>query len=229
MIKRKHFAVVLMDQAHNMFISHEESNDVEFIHKTPEHLSRIMELSENQHIFMDYHTFVALGRTTIGNRFCRIFCDTQSQIAEVGLSTFWRVHHRSELTNITKTSNYYNPDTVIFYLGAEQFMNECFQHCSKLLLTVIDQETEIPEGYKAMKFPLENAKYYFSKRKDIVPEMMAPIAEYKLLKYGTSKIESKVEIADNGMKIIKKVELKQETKYDAIFDAPNYMFYEFSK
>ena len=232
-IPRKHFAVAMIDQANNMFIKHQDNDveqSIEFVHKIPEHLSRIIELSENQHIYMDYNTFVALGKTSIPNRFTRVFCDNQQQLTEVGLSVMYRVHHRSELERILSTTNHYQPETIIFFMGSGKFLNTIFQYSAKLLLTVIEGQTKVEDNIELDKFPMSEAKYNFSKRKDIIPEMMPHIAEYRKLKAST-KVESNVEIADNGMKIIKTSETsaKENEHYDAIYDTPNYMFYEFNK
>jgi hypothetical protein len=229
---QKHFAVALIDQKQQMFIESEETGQHQFIHKIPEHLTRLLELSENQHIFMDYAVFVALGKTSIPNRFCRIFCDNQQQVAEVGISKYWRVHLKSQFQQQVRMSTYYNPKLVIFFMGQRDFLDESFQYCRKLLLTVVNAKIEIPTKHYHNDFNIENAKYYFSKRKDIIPEMMTVIKEYKNLQQKQlSQSAERFEIAENGMKVYKSDEqLKKEvaTKYDAIFDSPDYMFYEFS-
>lgn len=230
-IIRKHIAVALMDQNHTMFIEKMNNpDDVSFVHKIHEHISRVLELSENQHIYMDYQTFVALGRSTIQNRFCRVFCKDEEEIKKVEASMMYRVHLFSELTNILETTSYYQSETLVFFLGQSKMLEKSFEYCSKLLLTVINAKVEIPEDCYHNSFPVEKAKYAFSKRKDIIPEMMLPITEYKKLK-NSKKVERSYEIADNGMKIIKSGQsIKEENQqFDEIFDSPDYMFYEYNK
>jgi hypothetical protein len=225
-IQKKHFSVAIMDQSHQMMVT-DEDNKTNFIQHVPEFLSRLIELSENQHIYMDYKTFKALGSTTILNRFCRIFCQNQSQIAEVGFSTFYRVHHISDIQKLLEQTTFYQPDTLIFFMGGEDFLSQTFQYCRKLLLTVVDIKTEVDNNVDVEKFPIHNAIHYFHRRKDMIPELMEPIVEFKKLRKLT-KPEQTFEIADNGMKIIKTSE-PPKNKYDSIFDAPDYMFYEFTK
>lgn len=225
-IERKHFSVAIIDQANTMFIANDE-NVLKFVYKIPEHLSRIVEFSENQHILMDYTAFEALDQNTLPNRFCRIFCRTQEQIDKVKISSSYRVHHVSEIHKIMHNSALYSPKTIMFFIGGKDFLNSTFQYSRKLLLTVIDCIID-SEDKKTEKFDISTAKAYFTKRKDIIPEMMIPIAEYKAIKNKTKK-ENNIEIADNGMRIIKTTEIVDQQLHDAIFDTPNYMFYEFTK
>lgn len=211
----KNFLVAVINKSFNMFVP--TSNGYQPIAHIDEHFSRLTELSENCHIYMDDLAFKAFGEKTLPNRFTRVFVNHKD--FDKTASTQFRLHHMEELDNIIKRKEFYEKNTRTFFIGSPEFLKLCAKYSDTILLTVVDTSNKP----SALNFP-EELQPFFNSRKTIKPEMLETIREYRKMVIP----KDTVEIADNGMKIIKKANIEELSQNDMLF-TPDYMFYEMRK
>lgn len=219
-MKNDNILVSLFNKQEIMFVESEKG--VEVVNNIKEHIDRLTELSENQHIYMDDVAFKALG--TLQNRFTRVF--TNKKNFEKGANLKFRLHHSSELHSIVEMKMVYEPETKIFFIGSSNFLLKCSKYCNLMLATVCESTIDKTEYTYVDKIPTE-LKEQFTKRRDIHPEKADEIRAYKKLK--ARELEGlNVTYADNGMKIID-TSLSKIDKSNPLLSQPDYMFYEFRK
>lgn len=221
----KHFLTAITTKDLQIFKHNEETGEIKNSYDIVEHANRLLEISEDHHFYMDEDAFKAFGSNGFPQRFTRVFVD-ESKVEFFPKSLFYRVHSLKEIKKSVEIKDFYAPDTKIFFIGNANFLKTCSEFSNKLLLTVVDKTSENQNIKDEHKLPLEDLKIHFSKRKDIEPEMLQMIKEYK--KKMIKKLEEKVEIADNGMRIIR-TDQEQDKLLDPILDTPEYFFYEYTR
>jgi len=216
------FLVATVDLNFNLF--RESESEIMFIERIAEHIKRLEEISEGHHFYIDEMAFEALGSKNFPLRFTRVFAKDGHTVPS---SRNYQTHKWEELSKIVSAKNQYSPNCQIFFIGGSEFLEHAAKFSKKLLLTVIDREYAI-DGEVVDKLPLEVMQKRFKKRRTIHPEMLEKIKQYQEMMRKKSQ-KTEVEIADNGMKIIKPVTAPIIDPIDTLLNTPDYKFYEYSR
>lgn len=211
----KNFLVATINKEGQMFT--QNNGKLKPIAIIPEHISRITELSENCHIYMDDEGFKAFEEKSFPNRFTRIFVNNKD--FEKTANQSFRLHHMDELETIVTRKEFYEPKTRIFFVGSPQFLQLCAKYCDTLMLTV----AHVSKKNNTIDFP-KDLQAVFGSRKEIQPEMLSAIKGYRKL----ATVKEEIEIADNGMIIKRKADIEELAKSNMLL-IPDYMFYNFRK
>ena len=211
----KNFLVATINKEGQMFT--QNNGKLKPIAIIPEHISRITELSENCHIYMDDEGFKAFGERSFPNRFTRIFVTNKD--FEKSSNQSFRLHHMDELETIVTRKEFYEPKTRIFFVGSPQFLKLCAKYCDTLMLTV----AHVSKKNNTIDFP-KDLQAVFGSRKEIQPEMLAAIRGYRKQVI----VKDETEIAENGMIIKRKANVEEMAKNDMML-IPDYMFYNFRR
>ena len=216
------FLVATVNKQFNMFTTSEDGT-IQFIANIAEHVKRLEEISDQHHFYIDDAAYYAMNKSGVPLRFTRVFSKNPELLQQ---STDYRLHNINELDGIVAAKERYSPTTQIFFIGSSEFLTKCQKYAKKLLLTVVDKE--IAESTAIDNFPLEALANVYKKRREIKPELLEQIKKYKAIKMKQlPKFET--EIAENGMKITKAVDLSKISIEDQILDTPDYNFYEYRK
>ena len=216
------FLVATVNKQFNMFTASEDGA-IQFIANIAEHVKRLEEISDQHHFYIDDAAYYAMNKSGVPLRFTRVFSKNPELLQQ---STDYRLHNINELDGIVAAKERYSPNVQIFFIGSSEFLTKCQKYAKKLLLTVVDKE--IAESTAIDNFPLEALSNVYKKRREIKPELLEQIKKYKAIKMKQlPKFET--EIAENGMKITKAVDLSKISIEDQILDTPDYNFYEYRK
>lgn len=209
---RNNFIVSLMNKHGQMFF--QENGQYHPIANIPEHITRLVELSENCHFFIDSKAFKAMGEKSIPGRFTRIFVYNEKDF-EKDASLMYRLHHIDELDTIIARLMHYQPDVNVFFIGFPEFLEKVEKYCSTVLLTIVNSE----KIDNSVNFP-DSLKQVFNTKQPVKPEQLDIIRKFKENNY--RKKLSTTTISSNGMKIIKneKIEISK-----LLEDTPEYYFY----
>lgn len=214
----QNFIVALIDKSNNIFVKDEENETFKRIYNVLEHDKRIDEFSTECHFYIDEMMYEALGNRGVLFKYTKVFVKDTSKYGRqkgckfVDIDSFY--HH-------VKNYNDYEENKPLFLMGGSEFLKMSMKISSKMLLTVVDDE--INEGFE--KFPMDSAKSTFTGRKQIEPELLEEIRKYR--RSTLKHMPQNIEIAANGMKIIKTPEKPKYT--DDVMNSPDYMFYEFRR
>lgn len=220
----KHFLAAVTTKNLQMFRFDNESRSLKVSVEIVEHLNRLLEISDNCHFYFDEDAFEAFGSSGFPQRFTRVFVKPE-HFNSFKRGKFYRVHRIDELKNTIEAKDFFSPEIKVFFIGNSDFLKRSAEFANKLLLTVVDAEITESENSN-YRFPLNEMKKIFHKRRDIQPEMLEMIKKFR--KNKKRQNEERFEIADNGMKIYKQP--VEETKlYDSLIDTPDYMFYEYAR
>lgn len=217
---KNNFIVASINKSGQMFkqITTAESTTYAQIATIPEHVTRLAELSENCHFFIDSKAFKAMNEKSIPGRFTRIFVYDEKDFDREA-SVMYRLHQMSELDTIVTRLMYYQPDVHIFFIGFPEFLEKVEKYCSSVLLTV----AKVDDSENAVEFP-ESLKRTFCKKIAIKPEQLDIIKKFNL--NNRKHTIQTVTYADNGAKITKneKIELT-----DILANTPEYYFYQMNR
>ena len=184
----------------------------------PEHITRLAELSENCHFFIDSKAFKAMNEKSIPGRFTRIFVYDEKDFDREA-STMYRMHQMSELDTIVTRLMYYQPDVHIFFIGFPEFLEKAEKYCSSVLLTV----SKTNEVENSIDFP-ESLKKIFCKKISIKPEQLDIIRKFN--QNNRKHNIQTITYAKNGAKIIKNEKIEMN---GILANIPEYYFYQMNR
>lgn len=217
------FLVAIIDQNFNMFKTVE--GQPKFIEKIAEHTKRLEEISDGHHFYIDETAFKALGETQFPLRFTRVFSENPNALKQ---STEYRIHHISELEDTVASKDRFSKNVQIFFIGSSEFLLRSAKFSKKMLITSVKRDNTETANVTD-KFPLEEMKLIFKRRRAIVPELLDQIKQYKEIKAKRAQSKIQTSIAPNGMKITQEIVVPVYDASDEILNTPDYHFYEYRR
>ncbi|BBI90573.1 hypothetical protein HYO65_gp181 [Tenacibaculum phage PTm1] len=213
---RQNFTVALFDKNYNLFT---KTNGLQKpVFKIPEHDTRLHEISEECHFYIDEEMYMTLDCQGVPFRYTKVFVDNPKQFTNNKYCTFYR---KSDFVEQVKKYNTLYENKPLFFMGGSEFLSVALKLSNKLLVTYVD--TSVSGAFD--KFPLEQAKTFFTGRRKIEPTLLKEVRKHR--KELRRKRKNQYEIAPNGMKVIKEV---HSDKYTSdVLNIPDYMFYEYRR
>lgn len=231
MKKNNNFLVAVATKDFGLIKHNKENGSIHFPFKVPEHFERLEIISENQQFFIDYPMFKMLGYQGVENRFTRVFVPNTDVLKSIKQTKNLKVHLQENIGHYINNKKINEPQSVIYFMGSNNFLEENMEHCDRLFLTVgnIVSDDSIID-----KLDVKNVfRYFFRKRNELPSKFSSEELNTMVDKINQPNMIEKdvVEIAPNGMKIIKKVSVPKTDaiKHQIQSEYPEYKFFEYLK
>lgn len=222
---KNNFLVAMATKEFGLIRYNKENDSVHFPFYAPEHFDRLELLSEGQQFFIDYDMYRMLGCQGIENRFTRLFVPTFALAKKIKQTKNLKVHVMDNLLHYVTNKNENDKHGIIFFMGNSNFLKHNVEHCDRFYLTVADLENDstIIEKFDPYDYEFQE----FKKRNDLDSKLDLEQQKQEYTKDIEKLSKQVVEIAPNGMKIIKQIDEKIE--HVSTPEKPIYKFYEYLK